>query len=135
MNPRYPLVAERAAHHCEYCLAPEAVFNSPLEVEHIIPANRGGKDEDSNWALSCRSCNLHKSVHVEGIDPETEVTVTLFHPRQDRWSDHFRVEEANSEIVGQSSVGRATVARLKMNTPAQLNGRRQWARLRLFPPA
>lgn len=27
MNPRYPAVAQRAAHRCEYCLAPEAVFN------------------------------------------------------------------------------------------------------------
>ena len=36
MNPRYSAVAERAGHRCEYCGAPEVVFNFPFEVEHII---------------------------------------------------------------------------------------------------
>ena len=36
MNPHYPLVAQRAAHHCEYCRAPEAVFNFAFEVEHNL---------------------------------------------------------------------------------------------------
>ncbi len=135
MNPHYPLVAERAAHHCEYCRAPEAVFNLPFEVEHIVPPLRGGVDDESNWALSCRSCNLHKSAHTEGIDPETHTTVRLFHPRQHRGADHFRVEPATGSIVGIPATGRATVARLQMNTPAQLAARWQWLRLRLFPPA
>ena len=92
MNPHDPLVAQRAAHLCEYCQATETVFNLPFEVEHIIPLIHGGLDDDSNWALSCRSCNLQKSVYVEGIDPETRTTVRLFHPRQDRWAEHFLVE-------------------------------------------
>ncbi|MDD1414047.1 hypothetical protein MEN41_05055 [Dolichospermum sp. ST_con] len=37
MNPFYHLVADRAFHRCEYCHAPELVFNFPFEVEHIIP--------------------------------------------------------------------------------------------------
>jgi phenylacetate-coenzyme A ligase PaaK-like adenylate-forming protein len=32
MNPHYPQVALRAGHRCEYCHAPEAVFNLPLEA-------------------------------------------------------------------------------------------------------
>jgi hypothetical protein len=43
VNPHYPLVAERAAHRCEYCHAPEAIFNFPFEVEHIIPPLHGGR--------------------------------------------------------------------------------------------
>lgn len=35
MNPHYPLVARRAGHRCEYCRAPEAVFNFPFEVERL----------------------------------------------------------------------------------------------------
>ena len=35
MNPHYPLVAQRAAHLCEYCRVTEIVFNLPFEVEHI----------------------------------------------------------------------------------------------------
>jgi hypothetical protein len=135
MNPHYPLVAHRAAHHCEYCRAPEAVFNLPFEVEHIIPPLHGGLDDESNWALACRSCNLHKSAYVEGIDPETRTTLRLFHPRHDRWADHFRVEAATASIVGLTATGRATVARLQMNAPAPLAARVQWMRLHLFPPA
>jgi hypothetical protein len=32
MNPHYEVVALRAGHRCEYCHAPEAVFNFPFEV-------------------------------------------------------------------------------------------------------
>jgi hypothetical protein len=32
MNPLYFLVAERAHHRCEYCHAPESIFNAVLEV-------------------------------------------------------------------------------------------------------
>src|SRR5437764_1099354 len=70
MNPRYGRVAERAAHRCEYCHAPEAIFNFPFEVEHIVPAGSGGSDDESNLALSCRACNVFKADQTEAIDPE-----------------------------------------------------------------
>ena len=133
MNPRYPQVAQRAAHRCEYCGAPEAVFNFPFEIEHIIPLGCGGIDEASNWALACRSCNLHKSCHLEGIDPETQMSVGLYHPRRQQWSEHFRADTATGLIHGISTAGRATVPRLKMNSPTQIAARRQWMLLQLFP--
>lgn len=71
MNRHYSAVALRAGHRCEYCRAPEAVFNFPFEVEHVVPVSRGGDDEETNWALACRACNLHKSAHVMAVDPET----------------------------------------------------------------
>ncbi|MGC8638490.1 MAG: HNH endonuclease [Isosphaeraceae bacterium] len=92
MNPRYPAVAERARYRCEYCQAPEAIFNLGFEVEHIVPTSRNGKDEASNWALACRSCNLHKSDHLGGFDEVTEQASRLFHPRLDLWKAHFRVD-------------------------------------------
>jgi 5-methylcytosine-specific restriction endonuclease McrA len=58
MNRHYAAVAERARHRCEYCGAPEAVFNVPFEVEHIRPLVHGGSHVHDNLALSCRSCNL-----------------------------------------------------------------------------
>jgi hypothetical protein len=133
MNPHYPLVAERAVHRCEYCRAPEAIFNFPFEVEHIIPPSRGGADNETNWALSCRACNLHKSDRLEGDDSETQTAVRLFHPRQGRWEEHFRVVTATGAIAGLTPIGRATIARLQMNTPIQLAARQQWMRLGLFP--
>jgi len=44
VNPYYRAIAQRANHRCEYCKAPEVVFNFPFEVEHIIPLSQ----KDSN---------------------------------------------------------------------------------------
>lgn len=133
MNPRYSHVAERAGHRCEYCGAPEAVFNFAFEIEHVVPVTRGGTDDESNWALSCRACNVHKSDRREAIDEQTGSMVALFHPRRDRWTEHFTADVLTGEIRGLTSTGRATAACLKMNTPIQKDARRYWARLRLFP--
>ena len=133
MNPHYTQVALRAGHRCEYCHAPEAVFNLPLEVEHIVPVARGGEDTAANWALACRACNLYKATHVSGHDPASDAVVRLFHPREDRWADHFQVAPESGEIVGRTPVGRATVVRLGLNSEAQVAARRQWMRLGLFP--
>lgn len=133
MNPHYTQVALRAGHRCEYCHAPEAVFNLPLEVEHIIPIARGGEDSTENWALACRACNLYKGTHINAHDPVSEEVARLFHPRQDRWEDHFQVLTESGELVGRTSIGRVTVNRLGMNNDVQIAARRQWMRLGLFP--
>ena len=133
MNPHYTEVALRAGHRCEYCHAPEAVFNLPLEVEHIVPIVRGGEDTAANWALACRACNLYKATHVSGSDPGSHAVVRLFHPREDRWEDHFQVAPESGEMVGRTPIGRATVMRLGLNSAAQVAARRQWMRLGLFP--
>jgi len=133
MNPHYERVALRAGHHCEYCHAPEVVFNFPFEVEHIIPLVREGTDTAFNWALACRACNVRKGVHIEHEDPVTRAIVRLYHPRQDLWDAHFRVEVDTGRIEGQTVIGRATVARLEMNSPAQCVARQHWISLGLFP--
>ena len=61
MNPLYPGVAERAGERCEYCRAPEQVFNFAFEVEHILPRASGGDNASGNLALACEACNLYKS--------------------------------------------------------------------------
>jgi hypothetical protein len=133
MNPHYTEVALRAGHRCEYCHAPEAVFNLPLEVEHVVPIARGGEDTTTNWALACRACNLYKATHISGSDPESHVVVRLFHPRADRWDEHFQVAPESGELVGRTPIGRATVIRLGLNSAAQVAARLQWMRLGLFP--
>lgn len=132
MNPHYAQVAERAGHRCEYCRAPEAIFNFPFEVEHIVPPGRGGVDAESNWALSCRACNLFKGSRIEAADLQTGFAIPLFHPRRHRWRDHFSVDR-DGEIVGLSDTGRVTVATLRMNRPVPLEARKHWMRLKLFP--
>ncbi len=133
MNPRYQGVASRAGHRCEYCHAPEAVFNFPFEVEHIIPVARGGDDATDNWALSCRSCNVRKWAHVDHVDATTGAVVKLFHPRRDLWQEHFSVDDETGSINGRTPTGRATIARLGMNGSAQRVARQLWIRLGLFP--
>ncbi|MDQ5770586.1 HNH endonuclease [Thiothrix subterranea] len=133
MNPLYGLIASRAKHRCEYCHAPEVIFNFPFEVEHIIPLALDGSSHGSNLALSCRSCNLYKSSHINGVDPETQRKVRLFNPRNDEWSEHFMVNTETAEIIGLTENGRTTVLQLKMNKPSQLAARKQWMLLELFP--
>jgi 5-methylcytosine-specific restriction endonuclease McrA len=105
MNPHYAQVALRAGHRCEYCYAPEAVFNFPLEVEHIVPVSRGGGNTAANWALACRACNLYKASHLSGRDPESHAVVRLFHPQEDQWEEHFQVATETGEIRGCTPVG------------------------------
>jgi 5-methylcytosine-specific restriction endonuclease McrA len=133
MNRHYPAVATRAGHRCEYCRAPEAIFNFAFEVEHIVPVSQGGMDDLENMCLACRSCNLFKSDHTTGIMAGTSSATRLFHPRHHAWDDHFRINGETGNIEGKTDVGEGTVARLQMNTPLQLAARRAWMQLGLFP--
>jgi hypothetical protein len=132
MNPHYPLVSSRARHACEYCRAPEIVFNFPFEVEHIMPRARGGETSENNLALSCRSCNLYKSNHLSGVDEETGQDSALFNPRRDMWREHFAIDAETEEVNGLTARGRVKVARLRMNNGAQVEARKMWLRLGLL---
>ncbi len=133
MNPFYTLVADRAAHHCEYYHAPELIFNFPFEVEHIVPLSRGGEDTESNLALACRSCNLRKGTRISGVDIQSGNQAQFFHPRKDTWEEHFQVDTGTGTVTGTTPVGRVTVASLEMNSQAQVIARQLWIRLSLFP--
>lgn len=137
MNPHYPAVAQRAQHRCEYCLAPEVIFNFRFEVEHITPPSKAGKDKLPNLALACRSCNLFKASHEEFIDPElapnTKQLISLFNPRIDVWQEHFEIDQLTAEIIGLTPNGRATIACLRLNSPAQKIARTQWVQLGIYP--
>src|SRR5256714_10341705 len=115
MNPPYPVVSARARHVCEYCRAPEIVFNLPFEVEHIIPQARGGETTENNLALACRSCNLYKADYIAAVDELTQQESDLFNPRRATWAEHFSIVAETGEIRGLSACGRATVARLRIN--------------------
>jgi hypothetical protein len=109
------------------------VFNFPFEVEHVIPPGRGGVTDEANLCLACRACNLRKSDRLAWIDDVTGAEAPLFHPREQRWTEHFVLDQDSGEIRGTTPTGRATVACLDLNHPLQLTGRQLWIRLRLFP--
>lgn len=133
MKPRYARLAERADYRCEYCRAPESVFNFPFEVEHIVPQSHGGSDDLDNLALSCRACNAFKSAFETGTDEHSQTQVPLYHPRLNIWEQHFSVNSTSAEITGTTPTGRATVTRLQMNRSHQVKARRRWIQLGLFP--
>jgi len=51
-------VLRRDKYVCQYCGA--CGKNTELEVDHIIPVSRGGKDELNNLKTSCIECNRGK---------------------------------------------------------------------------
>jgi len=133
MNPHYTAIAQRASHRCEYCKAPEIVFNFPFEVEHIVPLSRQGSNDEANLALACRSCNLRKGNRIRGVSSRFNAEVRFFNPRKDLWSEHFKVISESGEVLGITSVEEVTVEYLEMNSSAQVAARRLWIRLGLFP--
>lgn len=69
-----------------------------------------------------------------GREPTTQRRRRLFNPRLQKWSEHFCWSDDFGMVLGLTSVGRATVAALKMNQPRVIQIRLIWASLGLHPP-
>lgn len=106
-------VREHANGRCQYCLMHESLQGATFHVEHVIPRSKGGESTLENLALACPRCNLHKADKTTAPDPVTGEQVALFHPLQQRWSEHFRCK--GHEMEGLTAVGRATVVLLDLN--------------------
>lgn len=66
--------------YCSYCEMP---VKNMLEIEHVIPINRGGKEVNwYNFLLSCKYCNTVKSNHNASrsgyLWPDTDNTFLAF---------------------------------------------------------
>lgn len=125
-------VVARAGGQCEYCRMHQPLQGATFHVEHVTPRSAGGTDDESNLALACPSCNLAKSNRSAAVDPDTTLSATLFHPRTDRWADHFTWDEYR--VVGLTPTGRATVAALGLNAPRRLLIRQAEEGFGLLPP-
>ncbi|MCB0520156.1 MAG: HNH endonuclease [Saprospiraceae bacterium] len=113
----------RAGFRCEYCKAPKAYAPSPFTIDHIVPEILGGSSELDNLAYACENCNGGKHTSTHATDPDTGLEVALFHPRKDRWADHFAWQENDINVKGLTPVGRATVAAMHLNHRAVVNMR------------
>ena len=114
-------VYARANGRCEYCLIPESVVLAAHQVDHIIALKHGGLSDLNNLALSCTLCNKHKGSDLASLDPETGQVTPLYHPRRDRWAEHFELE--GGRIVPRTAAGRATARLLQLNTPERVDER------------
>ena len=70
----------QAKNRCGYCLLPQNLNPTWLEIEHIQPIAAGGTNEEENLWLACRECNSHKSVKTFGFDEKSVRRVKLFNP-------------------------------------------------------
>lgn len=108
-------VRRRAGFRCEYCHVDERHLPfSTFHLDHIVARQHGGTDDAGNLAWSCQECNLLKGTNLSGIDPDAGVIVPIFHPRKDRWEDHFRFQ--GNHVAGLTACGRATTWLLQMNS-------------------
>ncbi|HNS04045.1 MAG TPA: HNH endonuclease signature motif containing protein [Anaerolineae bacterium] len=121
----------RAISHgvCAYCRSLEELSVTAFEIDHIIPLSAGGASELDNLCLACTACNRLKGSRQEAIDLTTGAVSPLFHPYRHSWFDHFRWNQDQTEIVGLTPTGRATVHALQMNRPQLVRLRRLWRRL------
>ena len=115
-------VARRAGHRCEYCLIHENDAGFPHQVDHVVSRKHGGTSAFNNLAYACILCNRYKGSDVASINPKTGEAVRLFHPRHDRWTDHFRIDADFIEPL--TDAGSATVRLLRLNATERLAERR-----------
>lgn len=111
----------RARARCEYCGAIEECSPVGFHCEHIIAVQHGGATTLDNLAVSCPACNFRKGTNLSAIDPDTGGIVAVFHPRRDRWADHFKI--TGSRVEPRNATGRATAALLDFNVPERLAAR------------
>ena len=87
---------------------------------------------EENPALCCPKCNRYKGPNLAGFDPETRQVVSLFHPRKQRWMDHFHWK--GPVLVAITPTGRVTIAVLNINDPARIAMRQTLIEEGVFPP-
>ena len=108
-------IRSRAHQRCEYCHLPSRFHPAPFHIDHIIARKHGGSSLKNNLAYACFHCNTHKGPNIASLDPATGRLTPLYHPRSDRWTQHFAWQGAF--IDGLTPTGRATIQTLVLNLP------------------
>ncbi len=123
-TPLRDTVERRARGCCEYCHSPAKYSTHTFSLDHIVPRSQGGPTALDNLALACQGCNSHKYNKTQSSDPFTKQLVNLFHPRKQRWQEHFAWDERFERIIGLTASGRATVEALQLNRAELVNLRK-----------
>jgi|SRR5258707_5818845 len=114
-------VQERAQGRCEYCLIHEEDMFYPHEPDHVIAEKHSGPTSLDNLAWSCFYCNRFKGSDLASLDPTSGKITLLFHPREQKWNRHFRLN--GPLIEGITASDRATVALLHINNAERVSYR------------
>lgn len=86
-----------------------------------MPTQHGGATVSGNLAVACPACNFRKGTNLSAVDEAGGEVVSLFHPRRDRWSDHFVMR--GGRIEPQTAKGRATAKLLEFNSAERVAAR------------
>jgi hypothetical protein len=121
-------------HRCCYCLTSEENSGIAMTIDHIIPRFQNGETSFENVCLACRSCNEYKGKNTNATDPLTGEITPLFHPRQQKWNDHFTWSADGTKIEGLTTIGRGTIIALRMNNAVIVSARRRWVSSGWHPP-
>ena len=127
-------VRQRANALCEYCHASEQWQYVRFTVDHVVPLAQSGTDGLDNLALACFHCNRRKAAKTTAIDPDSNLEVLLFNPRQDVWSHHFIWSSNGLLVLSFTPTGRATVAALDLNRDRVINIRAADQEIGRHPP-
>ncbi len=125
-------VRQRASLSCEYCQMPQSYAEPTHEIDHVIAEQHRGPTTLNNLALACFHCNNHKVPNIAGIDPETTELIRLYHPRLDRWEEHFAWK--GPRLVGVTAICRTTVEVLAINIRHRVAHRQALMEEGVFPP-
>ena len=123
-----------AGDRCGYCRSPQHYVLGLLEIDHIVPVARGGRDEETNLWLACRLCNGFKGTRTHAVDPLSGRRVRLFNPRRQVWVRHFRWSTDGIDVLGRTPTGRATVNALQLNHVIARLVRGAWVAAGWHPP-
>jgi len=127
------LVHERAQALCEYCLIHEEDTFFGCQVDHIISEKHSGPTEAQNLASACTFCNRAKGTDLGSMASGSGQLTRFFNPRDDRWSEHFRLDGVR--IVPLTVIGEVTSSVLQFNAVDRLSERFALISVSRYPSA
>lgn len=81
----------RDDHQCQYCGRRPGVRD--LNLDHVLPRSRGGRESWENLVVSCRGCNLKKGRRT----PDEAGMCLLRRPHEPHWSTSTHILMATRE--------------------------------------
>ena len=125
------IVASRANHVCEYCLIHESDTYLGCQVDHIISEKHSGPTIADNLCYACVFCNRSKGADIGSIATNSRQFTRFYHPRTDRWLDHFSLNGSLIDAV--TEIGEVTQRILGFNTTERLLERETLIRVGRYP--
>jgi hypothetical protein len=110
---------------------PRSIAHQSFSIEHI---NRAANEKSLTRQPGSFVPGCSNQIPVSVFATPSRKKVRLFHPRRDRWADHFVWTDDGTLILGLTAIGRATVEAMQLNRLALVNLRRVLVEAGEHPP-